>query len=773
MGGVVWLTLGRPAVQPAAPPPAAPPKTAVTAAPMPDPADAAFVGSEACRACHAAEFSRWSASQHARAMQEATPANVLAQLDPARKATSPRLSGVAARFFRDASGMHVTAEGPSGRPETYDVLYTFGVAPLQQYLARFPGGRLQALPVAWDTRPESEQGQRWRQLYPDVRDHHDQLHWTGPYQNWNLMCAACHVTGFVKAYDAQRDTYASTWRELGVGCEACHGPGGAHLHWTLGKLPARPANGGFARDLKARGAFQFRQAGDRIATRSDPPSADANAECATCHARAGAIDDAIARSPRTALTQHHRPTLLVPPAFWPTGEQRDEDFVWASFAASKMAARGVTCGDCHEPHSGAPLAQGNALCNRCHQPSSFDSEAHHHHAEESPGSRCASCHMAEERYMQVDPRRDHSFQLPRPDLTSAHGSPNACNRCHADEKPEWAAAALDRWIGTKWRERPHWAHAFAAADRHSSAAREPLAALALDHTQPPIVRASALRLFRGVPRVRPEPRLFSLVDDASPLVRSEALALLSLVDPSERWRRARAHLADSDRLVRLEAAELLCDLSEQVTGRDGATELSEAVSELTRSLAQQSDFPVNATELGQLFLRRRDPTNAKRWFEHALRRDPLFASAYVRLSELARMTGDQEGSRAVLERGLALLPRAAELHFASGLSLVRLGRKREAIERLAQAVALAPMDAHMAYTYSVALRDQQQTALAVVVLEKVLTTQPENGELLEELVRLGLALRDLALLRRHLPAFARLFPEEPTLAALKQAAGMP
>jgi predicted CXXCH cytochrome family protein len=736
--------------------------------------DARFVGSSACRPCHAVQFSSWSASQHARAMQEATADHVLGRVgEPMKANPHERKSGVNARFFRDASGMHVEAEGPDGRPGTYDIAFTFGVAPLQQYLARFPGGRLQALPVAWDSRRTEDQGQRWFQLYPDVLDHRDQLHWTGPYQNWNMMCAECHVTGFVKAYDAKRDEYASKWSELGVGCEACHGPASAHLRWAEAGAKPVPAGSGFVRHLKARGEFRFNSPTDRIAARADARSPDANAECAACHARAGSIDDGARSVPRTALTQHHRPALLVPPEYWPTGEQHDEVFIWGSFAASKMAARGVTCGDCHEPHSGARLADGNALCVRCHQPAVFDVPAHHHHAQGGEGSRCVDCHMASERYMVVDPRRDHSFQLPRPDLTLETGSPNACNRCHRKEKPEWAAAQLDAWSGKAWRERPHWARAFASAQRHSSAAQKPLVALALDGGLPAIVRASALKLLRDVPRAAPEPRLLSLVDDTEPLVRSEALPLLEGVEPPERWRRARSHLEDEDRLVRLEAAELLSGLSPDVTASDGAGRLHQAFAELTRSLEQQTDFPANAVQLGQLYLRASDLTTAERWFQQALTRDPQFESAYVRLSELHRVKGDQDASARVLERGLERLPKSSQLHYASGLALVRLGKKGVGTARLARAAELAPDDAGIAYTYSVALQDQNELPRAVEVLERTLRSQPENGELLEELLRIGLQSRRVDIVRRHLPAFERLFPDDPSLPVLRAALQTP
>src|SRR3989304_2758946 len=122
-------------------------------------------------------------------------------------------------------GFRVATDGPGGSGE-FEVAYVFGVEPLQQYLLALPRGRLQALTVAWDTRPKAQSGQRWFHLYPDeVIAPDDPLHWTGRLQNWNLMCAECHSTALEKGYDFESDTYETTWSEIDVSCEACTGPG--------------------------------------------------------------------------------------------------------------------------------------------------------------------------------------------------------------------------------------------------------------------------------------------------------------------------------------------------------------------------------------------------------------------------------------------------------------------------------------------------------------------------------------------------------------------
>ena len=197
--------------------------------PTPKATHATFVGREKCAPCHAEEDRRWKDSHHDLAMQEATEKTVLGSFDDA----SFTHFGVTSTFFKKDGKFFVRTDGPDGKLHEYSIAYTFGVYPLQQYLIAFPGGRVQALNVCWDTRPKTEGGQRWFHLYPNEKvAHDDPLHWTGPYQNWNFMCAECHSTNVKKGYAAASDTYETTFSEIDVSCEACHGPGSAHVAWA-------------------------------------------------------------------------------------------------------------------------------------------------------------------------------------------------------------------------------------------------------------------------------------------------------------------------------------------------------------------------------------------------------------------------------------------------------------------------------------------------------------------------------------------------------------
>ena len=193
---------------------------------------AAYVGSDTCAGCHRGEADLWGKSQHKVAMQHATETSVLGDFNDA----GFDYFGIHSKFFRRDGKFLVETDGQDGKLATFAVKYTFGIDPLQQYLVEFPDGRLQALPIAWDTRPKDKGGQRWFHLYPDEPIRHDDvLHWTRLNQNWNFMCAECHSTGVRKNYDAATDRFATRFAEISVGCEACHGQGSNHVAWARGR----------------------------------------------------------------------------------------------------------------------------------------------------------------------------------------------------------------------------------------------------------------------------------------------------------------------------------------------------------------------------------------------------------------------------------------------------------------------------------------------------------------------------------------------------------
>jgi predicted CXXCH cytochrome family protein len=735
---------------------------------------ATYVGSQSCQSCHADQQNLWGGSHHAQAIQPATEQTVLGNFAN----TTFTYHDIQSRFYRKGEDFIIRTDGPDGKLTDYKVSYTFGVYPLQQYLVQFPGGRMQVIPIAWDARQKQEGGQRWFHLYPNEKiDFTDQLHWTGPYQNWNMMCAECHSTALRKNWNPEQKAYHTEWKELSVGCESCHGPASGHIEWVKSAdkqsenaLKAQNALKGFAFNLNSRWSSDWQFANNApIAHRVSAPNAAIENVCAACHARASQLTDGWNASPADEFTQHHNPSLLTEPLFWATGEQRDEVYVWNTFHASKMYANGVTCVDCHNPHSGKLLASDNALCGRCHSAAVFDSPKHHFHQASTAGAQCVSCHMPTRTYMGVDERRDHSFQVPRPDLSLTTQSPNACVTCHTRQTNQWAVKALDQWYGPQWKQKPHWANAFHQASTGKPEAAQALLTLAKDTRQPAIVRASSVSLLGS--QASPEAINMAqfLMQDASPKVRAEAVKLLEALEPAERWRIAHGLLEDANRMVRTETVATLADVSVAQLSPAEQQQWSRAAAEYEQSLRLHSDFPSNASQLGVFYLRQQRLVEAYPWLVRAIELDKRFEAGYVNLADYYRLTGEDGKAIELLSGSLALIPKGAGVRYALALAHVRLGQKAQAVALLKEAVRLSPGNAEYAYVYAVALHDTQGPQAAIATLKQALQRLPGNRQLLQVLIGWLIQTRNASEAREYTALYASLYPSDPLISRWKEA----
>ena len=444
-----------------------------------------YIGSKACASCHSSQYQDWLSSQHSTALQSAGTESVKGDFNDSRF----EYNGVVSRFFKDREQFLVRTDGPDGKLASYKVKYTIGDYPLQQYLIESGGGRLQTLGIAWDTRPVTQGGQRWFHLYPEERvDFNSPFHWTAPQQNANLNCIECHTTNYKKNYDAQAKTYNSQWSENGAGCESCHGPARQHLNWASA-IPGKYSNKGFRVDLADSNRWHFPDGAKIAKPLTSNPQQQVDT-CSSCHSRRQQISATVDVS--KPFTDNFMPALLREVLYEDDGQISEEVFVYGSFKQSKMFQAGVTCSNCHNPHSNQLKAPPAQVCAQCHLPSEFDTPKHTFHPQQSAGSQCINCHMPEKTFMVVDPRRDHSFKTPRPDLSELTGSPNACVLCHTDKDNNWAAAAMDQKLGDSWRNRPEFASAFHGARTGQAGASEKLNAVIRNPDFAPIVRASAL-----------------------------------------------------------------------------------------------------------------------------------------------------------------------------------------------------------------------------------------------------------------------------------------
>jgi len=697
----------------------------------PTPGGAAYVGRTVCAGCHAAQDTAWRGSHHDLAMQQAREETVLGDFDGA----SSTSHGVRSVFSRRGDRFVVRTDGPDGTLRDYEVAYTFGVYPLQQYLIALPGGggRYQALSVAWDARPRAQGGQRWFHLYPAERvDHRDVLHWTRASQNWNTQCAECHSTNLKKGYDARTGRYRTTWSELNVSCEACHGPGSRHVAWARsGDAPGPDL--GLAARLGDPGRWVL-DARTGLARRDPPRTSRAEVEtCGRCHARRGSLsEEYVAGRP---LLNTHRVSLLQADLYHADGQILDEVYEYGSFLQSRMYAVGVTCSDCHDPHRPTIVGSPDAVCGRCHLRERFWQRTHHHHEPGTPGASCVSCHMPARTYMVVDDRRDHSFRVPRPDLSVTLGTPNACTGCHAARGAAWAAATVRRWYrGAGARgTRSHYGAALYAGRTGRPEAEPALVRLARDRTQPGIVRASALELLERYLSPASLPALEAALRDPDPLVRLGALAPLDRLDPATRHRRAIPLLGDSIRSVRIAAARVVAPEADGLAGPDrGAFE--RAFAEFRAAQLVNADRPEAHLNLGVVHALRGEHDDARREYETALRLEPDFVPAYVNLADVHRQQGREDAAERVLRDGLARQPGAADLHYALGLVLVRTRRLADALPALREAATRAPDEPRYAYAYGLALQQAGRAGEAEDALREAAQRFPGDRELLTALV---------------------------------------
>ncbi len=687
------------------------------------------MGGPACASCHRQENEAWLTSHHARAMQPANRETIAGRFDGAS------LRGDAGATFLSKGDDYLVRTGDSGggAAKDFKVEYTFGVFPLQQYLVAFPGGRFQALRTAWDSRPREQGGQRWFELYPGEHiDSRSPLHWTRLNQNWNFVCADCHSTNLRRNYDAGRDEFHTTYSDVSVACEACHGPGSRHIAWANASPANRQSDGskGLTIDLDERAGVRWipnEATGNPV--RSAPRSTRREIDtCGVCHARRSVLGTETGAT--GTLMDRYEPALLTEPLYFPDGQQKDEVYDYGSFLQSRMYAAGVTCSDCHDPHTGAPRAQGNALCERCHSAAVYDTTAHHMHTPASPGAQCTSCHMPARTYMAVNPRPDHSLRVPRPDLTVKLGVPNPCTTCHSDKSPAWAAAAIERAHPGGNKGFQHFAEALAAARSGAPGAAQGLSDLALDESSPVIARATAVSALQSYPAPARIPAIEAALRHTDPLMRYAALEAL-LDYPTQVRGPLAAPLADDPvRAVRVESGRVLAGVGDKDldTAQRGARD--RAFDEYVRSQKEVAERPESHYDLAIVYAQRGSVDEAVAEFRHAISLQPDFVPAYVNLADLYRALNRESDVSATLAEGLKEVPGDGGLLHAQGLALTRAGRTDEALGKFEQACAAQPRNARYAYVYGVALHSAGQKEKAMKVLRRSLETSPYDPETL-------------------------------------------
>ncbi|MGI9316363.1 MAG: tetratricopeptide repeat protein [bacterium] len=681
-----------------------------------------FVGSQACQACHEDEYQQWRQSDHFKAMQKANADAVLGDFSDVKL----EFHGVQSRLYQQNDQYLIDTDDADGNRATFEIKNTFGFHPLQQYLVELDDGHVQALNIAWDSRAKDKGGQRWFHLQPNelITPNHP-FYWTNHFQSWNSRCADCHSTNVERNYNSIDHSFDTTFSEINVGCEACHGEGS--LHVSLAESGELLSDSGFDREPASALSWGFSEGKD-IAEPRGTKNSDSLDMCGSCHALRGQLTNTRAGGDFHDL---NRLQLINETTYFADGQSKEEAFVVGSFLQSKMHHKGVTCSNCHNPHTGKVLAQSNSLCAQCHKPEVFDTSDHHHHESNSPGAACINCHMPERTFMQVDKRRDHSFTIPRPKLSLDLGVPNACTQCHTDKDDKWANQHTNEWGVNSSEE--HWAYIVRRATQNDSLVTRPAVEAILNTGLPDLIRASLLEHLAPMPsRVSAEVARKSMYDK-SPLVRRAGVLSLQGHPAELRWQVLSAFLDDSSRSVRIQIAESLSDITDHVP-QQHLDSVSRLIEEYRQSLLVSADSVTTQLNLANLDVRLGDLDNAEQAYQRALTIEPRFVPALLSLAEFYRRTDKNVEEKELLDRALEVAPDDGATQHGMGLFHVRNKDYALALSFLKKAVEQDNASPYYAYVYAVALENQGRLAEAIDSLKAADQRWPNQFELLSTLI---------------------------------------
>ena len=648
-----------------------------------------YVGSDACKSCHAEAYADWHRSDHFKAMEPANDLTVLGDFNN----TSFTADGVTNTFFKKDGKYYINTQGEDGQQHDYEVLYTFGYFPLQQYLIAFPGGRMQSTRVSWDSRDK-----KWFHQYADQKIHHeDWFHWTGNSQNWNTMCASCHSTDLQKNYDEDSDSYATTWKEINVSCESCHGPGSKHLVYVNSK--------------------QYKK-GDRIKNSGFYYARDTTAQlqlnsCAACHARK--TDVAADAMHTDEILDDLIPQVISNEHYFPDGQIKEEDYEYGSFTQSKMFHNNVKCSNCHNPHSGKLRLEGNNLCLSCHKPA-YDTEAHHFHEPETEGGQCVNCHMASRTYMGVDQRRDHSFRVPRPDQSAQYGTPNACNSCHSDKSPKWAAESINSWYGLE--RQYHFSDDLVPGSLLDEQSEKHLVKLLADTTKPEIARATSAYYAGSIQTQNSLDALLDALTDQKALVRYHALRALENFPPEHWQQKAYPALSDKVRAVRIAAADLFHRLPAESIGASNKVAFEKANAENVSFLLNQTDFAVGNVMLADYKMQGGAYQEAVAYYIRGLTKDSLMNYARLNLAAAYNTIGQNQQALKTLQDASVIDPFNDQVYYNLGLLYYEMEQTPSALESFQKAVQLGSSNPGLYYNYGLLLQQDGKSKEAEAILLK-------------------------------------------------------
>lgn len=653
---------------------------------------AKFVGSISCKECHEKEYDSWKGSHHDQAMKIADSTTILADFNNATFV----YKNVKSTFFKKEGDFYVNTEGTDGNYYDYKIIYTFGFTPLQQYIVKLEDGKYQCLITAWDSVEN-----KWYHLQPNLDIVHDEwMHWTGGSMNWNTMCADCHSTNLHKNFESENYSYATTFSEINVSCEACHGPSSAHVDfYEIEVQNGIPPEMHMQKNINSKDLVQ---------------------QCARCHSRRSQFTEYY--NYEGHFLDHYDPQLLTDPTYFVDGQILDEDYVYASFKQSKMYSLGISCRDCHDVHSMELKKTGNNLCLTCHVPS-YNTPEHHFHKVDTEASQCVNCHMTGRIYMGNDFRRDHSFRIPRPDQTEKYNTPNACNSCHTDKSAKWAADFIKDNYGEERAD--HFSDHLLEGFHTNKKGYETLFS---NTNYPEIARATAVNQYMNHQVTQQDvTNLLKYLKDPSALVRNETIKALEKTGSTAFTTNIAPLLKDSIRLVRISAARyfnmLGVDMLENV-------DFKKAHKEYLKALDFNLDFASGNHQKAMYYQSKNNTEEAIKHYEIAIKIDNYFNMSRMNLALLYYQIGKVKESEALYLKVLEQEPEYGSSYYMLGLLYNEIGAGEKAMQYLELATKKEPRNSNAFYNYALLLQKAGNNKKSVEVINAGLKFFPETERLL-------------------------------------------
>ena len=392
-----------------------------------------YAGSESCRECHENFYQKWAPSHHGKAMQPFTREFVREELTPLEEPFRIR-----DRVYTvDLERMVMTERSDAGETGEYKFVHALGGKNLYYFLTPLERGKLQVLPLAYNTVEGFWYDTTTSMMRHFLSSEDEALSWRDPLLTFNTSCYGCHVSQISKNYDVETDTYKTEWREPGISCESCHGPGETH-------------------NREFRKAAKKGKVPDQLHLVSwdDFSHEQANHACSTCHAKFSPIT--LGFNPGDNLFDHYDLICMENLDYSCEGRDLGENYTFTLWSMSPCANSGkLDCVYCHTSSGRYRFAEENpnGACVECHEERVKKITEHSKHPADGRTGKCIACHMPMTSFAMMR-RCDHSMRPPCPEASGRFKNKSACIICHTGKNEEWAAGFVKKWYpDSTWQKR--------------------------------------------------------------------------------------------------------------------------------------------------------------------------------------------------------------------------------------------------------------------------------------------------------------------------------